>query len=138
METRPCVLWPLGFLTTMRLNSNHPSMTHLVVCDYPKCSHKCSYKLGFHIILRIIHGNGFIYFCTWNGEVWELVHIHIQLMVEISYNQMGSWQCWTSIYYQHVNKDYVPNINNCSNGYHCFLENLTNKNLGFFCLNFVI
>jgi hypothetical protein len=42
----------------MWLNPNHPSMGHLVACNYPKCNHKCSYKLGFHIILRIIHDNG--------------------------------------------------------------------------------
>ncbi len=43
---------------TTWLNPNHPPMAHLVACNYPKCSCKCNHKLGFHIILRIIHGNG--------------------------------------------------------------------------------
>ncbi len=37
---------------TMWLNPNHPSMAHLVTCDYPKCN----LNLGFHVILRIFHG----------------------------------------------------------------------------------
>ncbi len=37
---------------TTCFNPNHPSMAHLVACDYPKCSRKCSHKLGFHVILR--------------------------------------------------------------------------------------
>ncbi len=54
MKKLPHVLWPLVLETTMWLNLNHPLMAHLVACDYPKCS--C--KLRFHVILRIIHGNG--------------------------------------------------------------------------------
>ncbi len=42
-----------GHWLTTYLNPNHPSMAHLVACDYPKCS----YKLGFHVIQKIIHGN---------------------------------------------------------------------------------
>ncbi len=53
----PCVLWPLADKITTWLNPNHPSMAHLVACDYPKYSCKCSCKLEFHVILKIIHGN---------------------------------------------------------------------------------
>ncbi len=31
---------------TMWFNSNHPSMAHLVACDYFKCSCKCSHRFG--------------------------------------------------------------------------------------------
>jgi hypothetical protein len=41
----------IGFLIARWLNPNHPSMAHLVACDYSKCSHKCSRNLGFHVIL---------------------------------------------------------------------------------------
>jgi hypothetical protein len=42
----------------MWLNANRPSMGHLIACNYPKCNHKYNCKMRFHIILTIIHGNG--------------------------------------------------------------------------------
>ncbi len=54
MENSHTFLWSLAFKITTWSNPNHPLMAHLVACDYSKCS--C--KLEFHVILRIIHGNG--------------------------------------------------------------------------------
>jgi hypothetical protein len=51
----------ISFLNYHMVKFEPPINGTLVACDYPKCSHKCSRKLGFHIILRIIHGNGLIF-----------------------------------------------------------------------------